>query len=108
MTRFLPAVECIPKVASQRSFGILSPIFGGAEVQNDLRQEFSGTPATDPQPSEPGILEVSNVGGITVVTEDTKSPVATVAAIVGAGTRDEPVRAPGVARMLKQMAFKKS
>ena len=57
--------------------------------------------------------------------------VATVAAIVGAGTRDEPgqclgsrskliylglmltifslaVRAPGVARMLKQMAFKKS
>ena len=33
------------------------------------------TPATDPQPSEPGILEVSNVGGITVVTEDTKSPV---------------------------------
>jgi len=108
MMRVRPAIGCISEGFSKRSFGILSPLFGGADLQNDVRQEFPGTPDTNPRAMAKGNVQVSDVNGVTVVTEDTRSLGVTVAAVVGAGTRHEGSRDSGVARMLKNMAFKKS
>lgn len=111
MMRVRPAVALAESACQQRSLSVLSlvrPIFGGADLQNDLRQEFPGTPATTPENLHQGKLQVSQVNGVTVVSHDHQSSVATVAAIVGAGSRHETVRAPGAARVAAHMTFKKT
>ena len=40
--RLRPAIGCVSESVSNRSFGVLSPLFGGADFQNDIRQEFAG------------------------------------------------------------------
>jgi predicted Zn-dependent peptidase len=75
-------------------------------MQNTLDEEFHGTPALVPMDIPPPTINEGNASnGITVISEDSRSPLATVTVNIGLGTRDTSLATSGTAMLLKHLAF---
>ena len=104
MSKF--AVNAVRAATSRRQMGVLAPLLGSGPSQNSLAERFPGTPATIPLviPAPTASRETMS-NGITIVSEDTRSPLATVSITVGVGTRDTTLATSGTALLLKHLAF---
>ena len=90
----------------RQQFGVLAPIFGSGPNQNGLDEQFSGTPALIPMEiPPPTTANATTSQGISLVSEESRSPLATVTVNIGVGSRDTTLGTAGTALLLKHLAF---
>lgn len=91
--------------ASDRTF--FTGVFSDHAGQIDLTQELAGVPTTQPCARQTGPVQVSKLdNGLTVASQETEYPLASIGVYVDAGSRTEDAATEGISYTLSRVAFK--